>query len=92
MDAVILEGIAYLAILDISQSGLEIIDDKVDVTSNLDRFVDDFNSRLLFEMNDLDNSILKDGINVNKWVPEYFKIDTTYFNGNVLAEVSFEEN
>jgi len=54
--------------------------------------VDNLNSRLLFEMSDLDNSVLKDGISVNRWIPDYFKIDSTYFNGNILAEVSFEEN
>ena len=92
MDAVVQQGLAYIAILDVSATEFKMVDDKVDLTYHMEQFVDDFNSRLIFEMQDLDETVFKQGIDVNQWIPEYFKVDTSYFDGTVLAEVSFEEN
>jgi len=90
LDATVHKGLLFLAILDIGAENVVLEEDRVELKAGLEMFLDEFNSRLVWELNDLDKNTLKEGLDVKKYIPSYFRVENTYFDGHVLAELSFK--
>ena len=77
----------FAMIDDIKNAGLEIKEDKVDIVNELELFEKEFDRFLSHHLNLFNEALYEDSY-ISK-IPKYFRLDFTYLEGAMIAEVNF---